>query len=99
MSNVRRIGTLFIPLVAVALVSWSAEIGEAAEEKAGAATVAPSGAVTPVAAATKPSISFGSCRFQKTPPYEPRTKLECGDGEVVVAVFEDGIRCCELKLQ
>ena len=55
-------------------------------------------AITPVAA-TKGGISFGSCHFQKTPPYEPRAHLECGSREVVVAVFEDGIRCCELELK
>jgi len=47
----------------------------------------------------KPGISFARCHFQKTPPFEPRVKLECGPGEVVVAVFADGIRCCELELR
>jgi hypothetical protein len=54
--------------------------------------------VTPVAAGT-PDISFARCHFQKTPPYEPRVRLECDPGEVVVAVFEDGVRCCALELK
>ena len=44
-------------------------------------------------------ISFVRCHFQKTPAYEPRTRLECDPGEVVVAVFDDGIRCCELEVR
>ncbi len=54
--------------------------------------------VQPIAA-TKHAVSLGSCHFQKTPPYEPRVRLECDPGEVVVAVFEDGIRCCQLELR
>ncbi|MBM4267203.1 MAG: hypothetical protein FJ144_11455 [Deltaproteobacteria bacterium] len=54
--------------------------------------------VQPVTAKAS-AISFGACHFQDTPPHDPHRRLECAPGEVVVAVYEQGVRCCSLELR
>ncbi len=94
----RRVGFAGSGLAAGILFALTASVTNAVDEAPEASAAEAPTAITPVSA-TKPAISFGRCHFQKTPPYEPRVRLECDAGEVVVAVFEDGIRCCELELR
>lgn len=94
--QVRGFRIVRMALVAVVLV-WT--VPAHAVEPAPSSGEVTKAAAVPPAAETKSGIALGSCHFQKTPPYEPRTKLECDNGEVVVAVFDDGIRCCELELR
>ena len=79
-------------LSAAATASWATEPSVATVEGDTATEVQP---VT----AKAPAISFGACHFQNTPPHDPHRRLECLPGEVVVAVYEQGVRCCALELR
>ena len=48
--------------------------------------------------ASSPRITFANCRMESTPPYEEGAALECGDGQVIVAVYANTVRCCSLTL-
>lgn len=96
--QVRGFAIVWMTLVTVAL-AWT-DPAQAVEPTASSAEVTKAAAVAPAdEPKTKSGIALGSCHFQKTPPYEPRLRLECENGEVVVAVFDDGIRCCALELR
>ena len=47
---------------------------------------------------SSPQITFANCRMESTPPYEDGEVLECGAGQVIVAVYSKTVRCCSLKL-
>ncbi len=98
--HVCRLGVAVAAGCAVVMLGLGAQATYAADEQQPADDVSAPRQITPVSATkTKAGISFGSCHFQKTPPHEPRVRLECEAGEVVVAVFDNGIRCCELELE
>ena len=75
------------------VVSWAAEETKLASEPASSSTRLQPGR------AGAPSISFGDCHYEKTPAYDPHVTIECPPGEVVVAVYEMGARCCLLELR
>ncbi len=74
----------------LALVLGSASVGVAAE--AGVKRVSATDA--PVA-----RIAIDECHLESTPPFEQGRRVECRRGEVIVAVYEDAVRCCSLSIR
>lgn len=62
-----------------------------------AATDGP-GAKQSARAASAPRITFGACELQSTLPFEESRRIECSAGQVIVAVYEDSVRCCTLEV-
>lgn len=45
-----------------------------------------------------PRISLGECKLESTLPFEDSRRIECSAGQVIVAVYEDAVRCCTLQV-
>ncbi len=50
------------------------------------------------AKSSAPRITFGECHVESTPPFEESRSIECNTGQVIVAVYENAVRCCTLRV-
>lgn len=51
------------------------------------------------ASSSAPQITLGECRLESTLPFEESRRIECSAGQVIVAVYEDAVRCCTLQVR